>query len=162
MNINRKIVANSHKLPRPELQLDTRCTPIRPFQTYVAPFVSAAGAGNLEYLQLILKRLGEEQIKILVKIAYESRTAFHAACGKNKVKVMIFLFQFGVDIEGRCGETGLTPLFCAVAGQATDAARWLVQNGAKKDTPTKFGKTPYDLAVRRHLIEMLNIFRTTH
>ena len=163
MNSKNKIIAMAYRSPytygvlQQSVALDMKRTPKRSFRTYIPSFVNAAGAGNLEYLQHVLKRLGEENVKILIKIAYQSRTAFHAACRYNKVEVMDFLFAFGIDIESKCGETGVTPLFCAVARQSVDATRWLLAKGAKKDTPTKSGKTPYDLAVRRSLTDMLSI-----
>jgi ankyrin repeat protein len=163
MNSKNKIIAMAYRSPYIDLLpkfSHPKRTPARPFQTFIPSFVNAASAGNLEYLQHVLARLGEAQVKILTTIAYQSRTAFHVACSFNRVEVMEFLFQFGIDIEGRCGKTGVTPLFCAVARQSAAATEWLLTKGAKKNTPTKLGKTPYDLAVRRSLTDMLSILDT--
>ena len=129
--------------------------------TYVSILVVTAGcADGLDYLKELMGILGKEKMGVLLKISHKSQTAFHAACRKNQVAVMDFIFSnFGYDLEANCG-SGVTPLFSAVASQSKDAAIWLLGHGAKKDSPSKFGRTPYSVAIERNLTEMLSILNS--
>jgi hypothetical protein len=167
MMMNKKMVASHSRyipiyseLTGLELKPSETIRPRRSDQSYVPEIVGSASAGGLPHLQKLIRILGKEKMGMLLKISYQSRTAFHAACGKNKVAVMDFIYSnFGYDLEANCG-SGVTPLFSAVASQSKDAAVWLLNHGAKKDHPAKCGLTPLEVAVERNLSEMLNILNT--
>lgn len=165
--INKKIIASNlvytpiySRLtgfePKPAVPIINK----KPDHTYVQRLVESAGAGWLNYLEKLMDTLGKEKMGVLLKVSYKSQTAFHAACRKNHVAVMEFIFSnFGYDLEANCG-SGVTPLFSAVASQSKDAAIWLLGHGAKKDSPSKFGRTPYSVAIERNLTEMLSILNS--
>ena len=165
--INKKMVASGStyvpiysELTGLELKPSETVRPRRPDQSYVSELVGSASAGGLLHLQSLMATLGKEKMQILLKVSYKSQTAFHAACRKNHVAVMEFIFSnFGYDLEANCG-SGVTPLFSAVASQSKDAAIWLLGHGAKKDSPSKFGRTPYSVAIERNLTEMLSILNS--
>jgi hypothetical protein len=141
-----------------ELKPSTIIRPRRPDQSYIPEIVGSASAGGLSHLQKLMGILGKEKMGILLKISYQSETAFHAACGKNRLPVIEFLYSnFDIDLEGTSGRVGITPLFNAVVGRATEATRWLAEHGANKDHPIKSGKTPYGVAVKLNLTEILTI-----
>jgi len=129
---------------------------------YVQILVVTAGCANgLDYLKELMGTLGKEKMQALLKISYQSETAFHAACGKDRLPVIEFLYSnFDIDLEGTSGRVGITPLFNAVVGRATEATRWLAAHGANKDHPIKSGKTPYGVAVNLNLTEILTILDT--
>ena len=162
--MNKKMVASGSlyipvysELTGLELKPSETIRPRRSDHSYVSEIVGSASAGGLSHLQKLIGILGKEKMQALLKVSHQSRTAFHAACGKNQVAVMEFIYSnFGYDLEANCG-SGVTPLFSAVASQSKGAAIWLLEHGAKKDTATKFGRTPYSVAVERNLDEMLNI-----
>jgi len=126
---------------------------------YVQILVVTAGcAGGLDYLKELMGILRKEKMGVLLKVSYQSQTAFHAACRKNHVAVMAFIYSnFGYDLEDRCGRYLHTPLFEAVSGEAKEAVKWLMEHGASKDTPSKYGNTPYTLAEENQLTEILSI-----
>jgi hypothetical protein len=145
------------KLTSPELEQAVPTVHIKPDSYYISQLVTSAGAGWLDQLEKVMELLGKEKMGVLLKVSYKSRTAFHAACGKNQIAVMDFIYStFGYDLEKNCG-SGVTPLFSAVASQSKEAAVWLLRHGAKKDRPAKCGLSPIDVAVERNLSEMLNI-----
>ena len=165
--MNKKIVAAGSpyvpiysRLTGRELEPAVPIVHKKPDKAYIPQLVESAGAGWLVHLQSLLETLGKEKMGALLKVSYKSQTAFHAACRKNQVAVMDFIFSnFGYDLEASCG-SGVTPLFSAVASQSKDAAIWLLGQRAKKDSPSKFGRTPYSVAIERNLTEMLSILNS--
>jgi len=141
-----------------ELKPSTIIRPRRPDQSYIPELVGSASAGGLSHLQKLMGILGKEKMGILLKVSHQSQTAFHAACSENRLPVIEFLYSnFDIDLEGKSGSVKITPLFCAVAGNSKEATRWLLAHGAKKDNPSKSGKTPYDVAVNRQLAEIIAV-----
>ena len=117
--INKKIVASNlvytpmySELTGLELKPSTALPHRRPDRSYVPELVGSASAGGLGHLQKLMDTLGKEKMQVLLKISHQSQTAFHAACRKNHVAVMEFIYSnFGFDVESRCGRSLHTPLF---------------------------------------------------
>lgn len=75
-------------------------------------------------------------------------TALHAAMFQRDTRIVELLITHGFDVNAVGPRNGYTPLHDAIWANNLEAARLLLDHGARTDIKGKDGLTPYDKAVR--------------
>ena len=113
------------------------------------PFLTAALAGDLDVMRLLLKHGADPKIP-----TFEGTTALMAAAGVNWVfdqtydegaaallEAVKLCHELGMDVNA-VNSMGLTALHGAANRGSDDIIRFLVEKGAKLDVADKEGRTP--------------------
>lgn len=82
----------------------------------------------------------------------------HIACMQDKIDIAHLLIQYGADVNAITIYSD-TPLFYAVSKTNLPLVSLLLKCGAKIDLKNDEGKTPYDLAVQLHHLEIAEILK---
>lgn len=103
----------------------------------------AAYRGDLSVVRSILKEGGDPDERDSF-----GGTALHAAMFQSDLEVVKALVQAGLDVNAQGRSNGYTPLHDAVWAGNLDAARYLVDQGARTDLRGCDGLTPYEKALK--------------
>lgn len=71
--------------------------------------------------------------------------------------VLAALSSNSPDFINAVDESGMTPLHHAATMNRLEAARWLVNSGAKIDLPDKSGRTAKDIAEQRSYLDFVEL-----
>jgi ankyrin repeat protein len=76
---------------------------------------------------------------------------------RNKINVLTYLINKGVDINVKLEINGDTPLHCAAAFGHYEVVQLLLNSGADKNIKNKFGMTPLTYAKNNNHTEIINL-----
>ena len=115
-----------------------------------APIHIASKNGHLSIVQYLI----EKQNVYKDIVGRYGKTPLHYACQKGHFNVVEYLISKGADIDAKDeDEWGL--LHYASFNGRTDIVQYLVSKGANKNTKSKSGRTPYDLAKKEEIRNIL-------
>ena len=101
----------------------------------------AAFMGHISIMNIYSKE------DILNKRGRNGEVALHIACYDNRINVIEFLFQIGID-PNVCENNGLTALMFASSYNHTDLVNLLLEKGAAIDDFTNLGNNSLSLALK--------------
>ena len=104
----------------------------------------------------IVQYLIEQQNVDVNKKGWKGRSPLHYACENGLVPIINYLLSKGADIEARDDEQR-TPLHDAsyTSSSSPEVVKLLLSKGADKDAKTRYGETPYSLAIRPEIKDLL-------
>lgn len=107
----------------------------------------AAKFGNLAIMKMLISRGAKVQVPVGVATTARHGSALHwAADGGNLEMIGYLLYNQGISVNVQ-DEHGGTPLFSALVSKQSDAAQFLLENGADFSIPAVGGTTPLHIAV---------------
>jgi hypothetical protein len=119
---------------------------------------AAAGAGNVEAVELLLAYSGDE-VRLDEPSKVTGRPALHFAAGEGRADVAGMLLAAGASVEGR-DAAGDTALHHACRGQHQPAAMTLMRRGADLAAMNRRGHAPWAAALDACDLDLLELVYT--
>lgn len=111
--------------------------------------------GQLDRLEEYLS----ENKKLVHVTRWSGFTLLHRASGLGNIDICDILLKHGADVNARSVRGWYTPLHVALANGFVDTAAFLVDNGAKPWTRSKYGEDPYEYGIKRGFRQVSEDFR---